>query len=405
MNSPAESRTVTDICKNLLYDPAAELQALLDEHPGLDVNIPENDDSDDEYNGYDVGAQALHLVSTRGHTGSMRVLLDHGADVHARDSGNFTPLMCATACGFPECVQMLIEAKSDVNAMDPDVSVSVVHIACANGSESEHPECLQLLIDNGGDVYAKDYTGRTPLLTACGVPWGWRGTVETLLRAKADVHARNADGWSALHCATRARGDPECMQLLIDKGLDVNARDNHGCTAAIYACSDDYVRSLKRLQVLVDNKADLSLQNNQGESALHCAIVHQHPKKDINFALLCCNTDTQGYIEERNHVRVAYAAATEDYKHVQAYIDEFHGILNNTLSTEVIVDLRFGLGGYGIYQEPLERTLEYLGLSMNKDQVVNASIDGEEGVKRALIPFHTLSADGWRSQLLRETAA
>jgi hypothetical protein len=55
------------------------------------------------------------------------------------------------------------------------------------------------------------------------------------------------------------------------------------------------------------------------------------------------------------------------------------------LSEHVPVDPRFGLGQMGIYQEPLERTLEYLGLSMSKDQVVNTSIDGET-VRRALIP-------------------
>jgi hypothetical protein len=65
------------------------------------------------------------------------------------------------------------------------------------------------------------------------------------------------------------------------------------------------------------------------------------------------------------------------------------------LSEHVPVDHRFGLGQMGIYQEPLERTLEYLGLSMSKDQVVNASIDGEEGVKRALIPGHLLIANHW----------
>jgi hypothetical protein len=92
------------------------------------------------------------------------------------------------------------------------------------------------------------------------------------------------------------------------------------------------------------------------------------------------------------------AACIEEYKHIQAYIDEYHRILNVALSEHVPVDPRFGLGEMGIYQEPLERTLEYLGLSMHKDQVVNASIDGAEGVKRALIPFHVLNAEVWYSK-------
>jgi hypothetical protein len=49
----------------------------------------------------------------------------------------------------------------------------------------------------------------------------------------------------------------------------------------------------------------------------------------------------------------------------------------------------------------LERVLEYMGLSMKKDQVVNASIDGTER-KRALIPFKLLGAEWWRDQLKKE---
>jgi hypothetical protein len=36
--------------------------------------------------------------------------------------------------------------------------------------------------------------------------------------------------------------------------------------------------------------------------------------------------------------------------------------------------------------------LEYLGLSMSEDQVVNTSIDGQ-AVRRALIPGHLLNAN------------
>jgi hypothetical protein len=87
------------------------------------------------------------------------------------------------------------------------------------------------------------------------------------------------------------------------------------------------------------------------------------------------------------------AACIEEYKRVQAYIDDYHDNLNDILSTKVEVDLRFGLSEHGIYQEPLERVLEYMGLSMSKDQVVNASID--EDTKWALIPGNVLNAACW----------
>jgi hypothetical protein len=50
-----------------------------------------------------------------------------------------------------------------------------------------------------------------------------------------------------------------------------------------------------------------------------------------------------------------------------------------------------------IHQEPLERTLQYLGLSISKDQVMNTIIDGEdeEGVKQALTPGQLPNARHW----------
>jgi hypothetical protein len=176
----------------------------------------------------------------------------------------------------------------------------------------------------------------------------------------------------------------------------VNARNMHGSTPAISACEGGH---LSCLQLLVDNKADLNLRENDDTDALYYAITY-----DISFPVLCCDTDAEDVKlddeeddeedEDPLVTEAKVAASIEEYKRVQAYIDDYHDTLNNTLSTEVEVDLRFGLGEHGIYQEPLERVLEYMGLSMKKDQVVNASIDGTER-KRALIPFQLLNAQHW----------
>jgi hypothetical protein len=60
---------------------------------------------------------------------------------------------------------------------------------------------------------------------------------------------------------------------------------------------------------------------------------------------------------------------------IVSYIDECFCFLQPVLSDHVQVDTRMGRGDNGIHQEPMERTLQYLDLSMSKDQVVNTNID------------------------------
>jgi hypothetical protein len=80
---------------------------------------------------------------------------------------------------------------------------------------------------------------------------------------------------------------------------------------------------------------------------------------------------------------------------VKSLIDEHHRILK-ILPVEHMPAAVLWPGPDCIYQEPLELVLEYLGLSMRRNQVVNANIDGEEeGVRRALIPGHLLNAKHW----------
>jgi hypothetical protein len=315
------SKQVYDICWNREI-PAEELKTLLEEHPQVKVNL---------YRGYR-DELALHQASERGHAACVRMLLQHGADVHAKDRYGKTPIIRSPMLDSMECVQLLIEANADVNAADDD-------------------------------------------------------------------------GYTATHTAS-GHGRLGCLQLLIDNGADVNARSKNGLTPAIRACVGS---RLSCLQLLVDNKADLNLREHDNTDALYYAIL-----ECTSFPVLCCNTDAnnvniddeedydEDYDEDDMFTEAKVAACIQEYKHIQAYIDDYHDTLSDTLSTKVEVDLRFGLGENGIYQEPLERVLEYMGLSMNKDQVVNTSIDGAQGIKRALIPFQLLNARMWCRQLKKE---
>jgi hypothetical protein len=220
-----------------------------------------------------------------------------------------------------------------------------------------------------------------------------------LIDHKADVNAKENNGRSALFEASRQRGHLSCVKLLVQNGADVNCQDYNGWTP-LMNCA--YWGHLTIAQYLVEQKADVHHRvANEGYSknmdALRCAMRERATNRTpgVAFAFLSCNTDAKNVVICDIVTAAMRDAHVEKYKHVQAFIDEYHRILNLVLSEHVPVDPRFGLGQMGIYQEPLERTLEYLGLSMSKDQVVNTSIDGEEAVRRALIPGHLLNANHW----------
>jgi ankyrin repeat protein len=312
------SKQVYRIC-DTKTDPSTELRAFLDAHPQVSVT---------KYRSRD-GRQALHRASERGHAACVRMLLDQGADVHARDDCEWTALILTSITGKLECMQILIEAKADVNA--------------------------------------------------------------------SNMYGQTAAHYAPNHAHTK------CLQLLIDNHADVNVRDKRGDTPAMGACIKG--KDLPCLQLLLDNKADLSVRGNGGRDALCYAMKEAASMytSGMVFPVFCCNTDAKNVkIGGKYGVTEALVAACiKEYKHVQTYIDEYHRALKKTLSDEVEVDAHVGRGGKGIYQEPLERVLEYMGLSMHKDQVVNASIDGG-GTKRALLPFHVLNAKVWYNKYRRE---
>jgi rhodanese-related sulfurtransferase len=114
-----------------------------------------------------------------------------------------TPLMKASHQGNGKIVRMLIDAGAEVNARNEDGN-NALWLACVGG----HLQIIDILTDAGTDIDNRNDNGATPLMYAASS--GKAGVVERLLAKGADVTPETLDGFSALDLAQTI----ECLELL-----------------------------------------------------------------------------------------------------------------------------------------------------------------------------------------------
>ena len=99
--------------------------------------------------------------------------------------------------------------------------------------------------------------------------------VKTLLEKGANVNAKDDQGMTALIAASR-QGRVEVAQLLVDRDADVNAIDSAGETALVYAASKGLFEVVK---LLVENGAGLGVEGRgDWAKAMAMACENGHTK-------------------------------------------------------------------------------------------------------------------------------
>ncbi|KAF5615103.1 ankyrin repeat [Fusarium sp. NRRL 52700] len=96
-----------------------------------------------------------HIAALHGHSNSLRLLLERGADANAADVEGRTPLHLAAHYSHLECISLLLAHGANVNAKAKDRGTPL-HDAANSADE----ECILLLLDAGADMLIRGGRGR-----------------------------------------------------------------------------------------------------------------------------------------------------------------------------------------------------------------------------------------------------
>lgn len=109
--------------------------------------------------------------------------------------------------------------------------------------------------------------GPTDATVVDAVRAGDTAAVHALLKARADVNARQPDGASALHWAAH-RDDRDAARLLLEFRADANAVDDYGMTPLMLAAGNG---SASMILMLIGGGADVNQSQPSGETPLMAA--------------------------------------------------------------------------------------------------------------------------------------
>ena len=239
-----------------------------------------------------LGQAAIHLAAKGGHVDSVALLLERGANLHARatntgsknsrlvwDMGGATPLHCAAEMDHTDVISLLLQYGAELDARAKLLDTPL-HFAAREG----HLASTKLLVAKGADVHLRNESGATPCDEANQLGGGkcacedlssrqW-GAVAAFLTQVAPMAAEPRRAFALklwerpsaamLHDAAET-GAVAQLRRLIAVGCNVDAKDYDG-SAALHAAAEGGSREAAAL--LIEAHASVNATNNYQDTAM-----------------------------------------------------------------------------------------------------------------------------------------
>ncbi|MBN1974174.1 MAG: ankyrin repeat domain-containing protein [Sedimentisphaerales bacterium] len=232
--------------------------------------------------------ETLFSAVSSGNIDEIKRLISEGANLEARDDGDYTALIRAVPRNQKEIIEFLLDKGADIEAKQEHGATA---LACA--AYAGNTEMAEFLIEHGANIEAMTLYGESPLCRSVGQ--GHIDTAALLISKGANINTLHY-GITLVNVAMMQHKD-EMLKFLITKDLYI---------PPIHVSS--YIGELTKVREYLSQGINVNLQDKGGFTPLQCAVLGGH--KDIVDILLSNGAEVD--LKDKNGLTPLFLANTID---------------------------------------------------------------------------------------------